>query len=85
MYVNSGVKSARPEDLRALIRLCGGTLVHNVGDAVLVVGPPPDKLVFSTTAFVRENWIYSSVCTYQLKPLKPFLYDSSAPNEKPLA
>jgi len=82
MYVNSGVKSSLPEDLRSLIKLCGGTLVQNIQDAVLVIGPPPDKLVFSTTSFVRENWIYSSISSYQVKPVKPFVYDSGAPKEQ---
>jgi len=81
IYVNSGVKSARPEDMRSLIKMCGGTLVQNIQDAVLVIGPPPDKLVFSTTSFVKENWIYSCISSYYVKPIKPFVYDSGAPKE----
>jgi BRCT domain, a BRCA1 C-terminus domain len=80
IYVNSGVKSALPDDLRSLIKMCGGTLVHNIQDAMLVIGPPPDKLVFSTTSFVKENWIYSCISSYHVKPIKPFIYDSATSN-----
>ncbi|XP_059491107.1 microcephalin-like [Neocloeon triangulifer] len=76
IYVNSGVKSAKPDDLRTLVRLCGGTLVHNLQDAKLVIGPPPDKLILSTTTYVKENWLYSVLCSYRIKPINPFLYES---------
>ncbi|XP_065337331.1 uncharacterized protein LOC135937913 [Cloeon dipterum] len=75
IYVNAGVKSCKPEDMKTLVRLCGGTLVHNLQDAKLVLGPPPDKLVLSTTTYVKEQWLYAVICNYRVLPLKPFFYE----------